>query len=270
MAFPRFGRRVRPAAEQEQAALNRKAVRISALALGVSVVVGIASIYLPHFWKHHRLQVTISGFYYLSWRESMSVDLVFANCGNQHESVLGASFALPLGADLKGSHWSSRFDHVRLAPISLAPGQIASLRLEQSVDSDALLEQMRALRGHPMFPDADYQYVALDVSVLDKNGLPRRHLIPLARASTLDSTAGTWEGFRNVVEDTAWISTGIIRWDLLKGGVVTGREVEMTPFRYETGVPGSRTGDPVQPSQPSSPPGPLPVRPDDSSRTSQL
>lgn len=224
-------------------AIDKFERKVSIVALSVAIIVGAASIafgVLPYVYVKHDLTVMTSGFRYdnfLSKPSMLDVDLVFANGGNRYEAVMGATFVLPIMTNLSGSHWFTTVRRVRLAPFTLAPGEVVVKRLSQPATDDLLVAKKKTLPdSSALNDDPAHQVVAIEIMVRDPKGFPRSHVVPLARVSTEREPVLGWEYLQNVEVDSTALG-GITRLDLFRGGR-PGRELfEFGSYRFVTGDP---------------------------------
>jgi hypothetical protein len=203
----------------------------------VALIISAAAVYIPYFYVRHDLTLMASDFQYdalLSHPPMMSVDLVFINKGNRHEAVLGAWFVLPISKDLSGRMWINALEHLRLAPFTLAPGQIVAKRLSQPASDDLILRFKKMNSdSSALSDDPAHQVVALQVVVLDPSGVRRSHVIPLGRTRT---QVETLPGFFDYFPGTVALG-GDACVDLLHGGKLGADFEPFSHYRFVTGDP---------------------------------
>jgi len=166
----------------------------------------------------------------------MHADLVFANDGNRYEVIMGASFVV-LVAPGGPSFWDNRFARVTLMPMTLAPRESVCRRITQPIDDEALLVFTRTNPTHPFDDDPIHEAVALEILVRDRTGLPRRHVILVAKYVVGGAAVDSWELFENVRVDSSGYG-GVLQRDLLKGGTV-GQPgfLDFTHRDFSSGLP---------------------------------
>ena len=200
----------------------------------LAIVVAIAGIYFSELRINHRFAATLSGFFYDPRDESMSLDLVFSNGGNQYEAVLSARFTLPWGSSPSGTSWPG-VPQVTLEPLVLEPGAVTARRLVQPMPSELLIQHKKTNASSGLFVDPDHQDVALEVVVRDTKGRPLRHRFLIAKAGARGEGAGPWEIFGNVPGEPG--SSAVLTVDLLTGGTI-GIPLSLTPKEYRSGEVG--------------------------------